>query len=91
MRDLFSQYTCVHTYVHTCRSCLECQFVVSLRDVNLRSTVTPRQDIGYHVHYTTTSGRRFLAMEHGEDSTAGPLQRIWQSQVQKRVLNAADG
>ena len=50
-----------------------------------------RQDIGYHVHYTTTSGGRFLATEHGEDSAAGPLQRIWRSQVQKRVLNAADG
>ena len=34
----------------------------------------PRQDIGYHVHYTT-SGRCFLATEDGEDSAAGPSQR----------------
>ena len=33
----------------------------------------PRQDIGYHVHYTT-SGRRFLVTEDGEDSAAGPSQ-----------------
>ena len=29
-------------------------------NVNLRSTVTPRQDIGYPVHCTTTLGRRFF-------------------------------
>ena len=38
--------------------------------------VTPRQDIGYHVHYMT-SGRRFLAMEDGEDSAAGTSQRTY--------------
>ena len=47
------------------------------------------------MHYTTTSGRRFLATEDGEpgeDSTAGPLQRMYlQSQVHERVLNSADG
>ena len=67
--------------------------LVTLRNVNLRSMVTSRQDIGYRVHYTMTSGQRFL--EDGEDSAAGPLQctyvRIWWCQVQKQVLNAADG
>ena len=36
----------------------------------------PRQDIRYHLHYTTTSGRCFLATEDGEDSAAGPSQRM---------------
>ena len=44
-------YVC--TYVRTGYA-KECQFAISLRNVNLRSTVTPRQDIGYHVHYMTT-------------------------------------
>ena len=63
MRDLFSQCTHVRMYMS-----------VTLRNVNLMSTVTPRQDIGCHVHYTTTSGQRFLAMEDGEDCAARPLQ-----------------
>ena len=56
--------------------------MVSLRNVNLRSrsecqfVLTPGQDIGY-VHYTTTSGRRFLATEDGEDSAAGPSQQTY--------------
>ena len=46
----------------------ECQFAVSLRNVNLRShsecqfALMSGQDIK---HYTTTSGRCFLAMEEG--------------------------
>ena len=48
-----------------------------------------QQDIGYHVHYTTTLGQRFLAMEDAEDSAAGPLQRTYLAQ--KRVLNSTDG
>ena len=50
---------------------------VTLRNVNLRYRleksieVTPMQDIGYHVHYTTTSGRRFL----GDGGQGG--QRGW--------------
>ena len=65
----------MRTYVHIGPT-QECQFAVSLRNVNLRSrlecqfALTPRQDIRY-VHYTTTSGRRFLAMEDGEDSATG--------------------
>ena len=70
MRDLFSQCTCVRAYVHTYVS-------VTLKNVNLRSTVMPRQDIGYHVHCTTTSRRCFLATEDGEDSVAGPLQHTY--------------
>ena len=61
------------------RSRLECQFVL-----------TPGQDIGY-VHYTTTLGRPFLAMEDGEDSVAGHSQCTYlSSQMYKRVLSAAD-
>ena len=63
---------------------------VTLRNVNLRSTVMPRQDIGYHVHCTTTLGQRFLETEDGEDSVARPLQLTY-LQVQKQVLNAANG
>ena len=66
MRDLFSQCTCVCMYVS-----------VTLRNVNLMLTVTTRQDIGYHVHYTTTLERHFLAMEDGEDCAAGPLQHTY--------------
>ena len=90
MRDLFSQCTCVRTYVRTYVS-------VTLRNVNLRSrsecqfALTPRQDIGY-VHYTTKPGRHFLPMEDGENSATGPSQRTYlRSEVHKRVLNAADG
>ena len=84
MRDLFSQCTCVRTYV-----------LVTLRNINLRShqechfALTPGQDTRY---YTTTSGQRFLDTEDGEGSAAGPSRRMYlQSQVHKRVLNAADG
>ena len=55
---------------------------ISLRNVNLRLrsecqfALTSGQDIRY-VHYTTTSGRRFLATEEGEDSVAGPSQRTY--------------
>ena len=63
--------------------------MVLLRNVNLRSMVTPRQDIGYHVHCMTTLGRRFLETEDGEDSVARPLQHMY-LQVQKQVLNAAN-
>ena len=35
------------------------------------------QDIRCHVHYTTTSGRHFLATEDGEDSVARPLQSTY--------------
>ena len=66
-------------YVHVSHT-KECQFAL-----------TPGQDIGC-VHYTTTLGRRFLAMEDGEDSAAGPSQCTYlQSQVRERVLNIADG
>ena len=100
MRDLFSQCTCVRTYVRTyvrVGHAWECQFAVSLRNVNLRSrsecqfALTPRQDIGY-VHYTTKPGRHFLPTEYGENSATGPSQRTYlRSEVHKRVLNAADG
>ena len=38
MRDLFSQCTCMHTYVRVGHA-QECQFVVSLGNVNLRSRI----------------------------------------------------
>ena len=71
MRDLFLQVRAYVTYV-----------LVTLRNVNLQLTVTPRQDIGYHVHYMTTLGRGFfLAMEDGEDKgedgAVEPLQRTY--------------
>ena len=57
--------------------------LVTPRNVNLKSTVTPRQDIGYHVHYTTTSGPSFL--EDGKDSAAGPLQRTYLAESSAEV------
>ena len=79
-------------YVCTCM-----YLSVTLRNVNLRyrlgiSTVTPRQDIEYHVHYTTTLG----CHDGGRGGLCGSGLGlcnicIWQSQVQKQVLNVADG
>ena len=57
--------------------------MVSFRNVNLRSR-PGRQDIGYHVHYTTTSGR-FLATEDGEDSAAGLSQRTYLAESSAEV------
>ena len=64
---------------------------VTLRNVNLQYRlecqfeVTPRQDIGYHMHYTTTLGRRFLATKDGEDSVAGPSQRTYLAKSSTKV------
>ena len=72
---------------------------ISLRNVKLRLrsecqfALTSGQDIRY-VHYTMTSGQRFLATEEGEDSVAGPSQRTYFAEPSrriKRMLNAADG
>ena len=35
----------------------------------------------WYVDYTGTSGRRFLAIENGEDSAAGPLQRTYLAEL----------
>ena len=48
--------------------------LVTLRNVNLRSTVTPRRDIGYHVH---SRRRDEVFLEDGKDSVARPLQRTY--------------
>ena len=70
MRDLFSQCTCVRTYVS-----------VTLRNVNLHSfalTCTLAQELTRHwltMEVEDREERRFLTMEDGEDSAAGPPQR----------------
>ena len=91
MRDLFSQCTCVRAYVRTYVS-------VTLRNVNLRyclgMSIWGHAQAGYQIPRALHNdvGTTFLATEDGRTARLGLRNvRIWLSQVQKRVLNAADG
>ena len=81
MKDLFSD-------VHTWWSCLGMSICTHAQG----SGVTTKHALQKDVNGGRSWGGCFMAMEDGEDSVAGPLQPIfgW-SQMQKQVLNAADG
>ena len=81
MRDLFLGCVYVRTYVCMCQSTLG------------MSICTHVQELRHHwyVNYMKTSRQRFLAMHDEGGSTAGLCNIcIWQSQMGKWVLNAAN-
>ena len=81
MRDLFSQCTCVHTYVSVTLRNVNLHSFAQLRSRARNSCITCTDDGGVCGRGTKSRLEdrekwRFLTMEDGEDSTAGPPQHM---------------